>query len=104
MNLKKGYAFVMLDSHGASVCFYVSALETCPKISRILKSIAFAGGSEGNKICLQCQRPGFYPWARKIPWRREGQPTQVFLSEELHGQRSLTGYDPWGCKESDTTE
>ena len=22
----------------------------------------------------------------------------------LHGQRSLAGYSPWGCKESDTTE
>ena len=21
-----------------------------------------------------------------------------------HGQRSLVGYSPWGCKESDTTE
>ena len=21
-----------------------------------------------------------------------------------HGQRSLAGYSPWGCKESDTTE
>ena len=23
---------------------------------------------------------------------------------EFHGQRSLAGYSPWGCKESDTTE
>ena len=23
---------------------------------------------------------------------------------ELHGQRSLAGYSPWGCKESDMTE
>ena len=23
---------------------------------------------------------------------------------ESHGQRSLAGYGPWGCKESDTTE
>ena len=40
----------------------------------------------------------------KIFWRREWQPTPVFLPEELHGQRSLVGYSPWGCKESDTTE
>ena len=31
-------------------------------------------------------------------------PTAVFLRGELHGQRSLAGYSPWGCKESDTTE
>jgi len=26
------------------------------------------------------------------------------LPGEFHGQRSLAGYSPWGCKESDTTE
>ena len=26
------------------------------------------------------------------------------LAGESHGQRSLAGYSPWGCKESDTTE
>ena len=31
------------------------------------------------------------PWVRKIPWRRERQPTLVFLPGELHGQRSLEG-------------
>ena len=38
------------------------------------------------------------------PWRREWQPTPVFLPGESHGQRSLVGYSPWGCKDSDTTE
>ena len=28
----------------------------------------------------------------------------VFQPGESHGQRSLVGYSPWGCKESDTTE
>ena len=37
-------------------------------------------------------------------WRRKRQPTLVFLPGESHGQRSLAGYSPWGCKESDTTE
>ena len=46
----------------------------------------------------------FDPWVRKIPWRREWQPTPVFLPGESHGQRSLAGYSPWGRKESDTTE
>ena len=31
-------------------------------------------------------------------------PTPVFLPGELHGQRNLVGYSPWGRKESDTTE
>ena len=53
---------------------------------------------------LQCRRPRFDPWVRKMPWRRECQPTPVFLPGESHGQRSLVGYSPWGCKESDMTE
>jgi len=31
-------------------------------------------------------------------WRRKWQPTPVFLPGESHGQRSLTGYSPWGLK------
>ena len=40
----------------------------------------------------------------KIPWRRAWQPTTVFLPGKSHRQRSLAGYSPWGCKESDMTE
>ena len=39
-----------------------------------------------------------------VPWRRAWQPIPVFLPGESHGQRSLSGYSPWGGKESDTTE
>ena len=56
------------------------------------------------RICLQCRRPAYSPWVGKIPWRREWQPTPVFLPGEFHGQSSLVGYSPWGCKELDTTE
>ena len=31
------------------------------------------------------------------------QPTPVSLPGKSHGQRSLVGYSPWGCKKSDTT-
>ena len=50
------------------------------------------------------RRPGFDPWVGKIPWRREWQPTPIFLPRKFHGQRNLAGYSPWGHKESDTTE
>ena len=49
------------------------------------------------------QETGFDPCVRKIPWRRELQPTPAFLPGEFHGQRSLAGYSPWDRKESDTT-
>ena len=39
------------------------------------------------------------PWVGQISWRRERQPTSVFLPGESHGQRSLEGYNPRGCRE-----
>ena len=44
------------------------------------------------------------PRGGKIPWRREWQPTPLFLPGESHGQRTQAGYSPWGLEESDTTE
>ena len=55
-------------------------------------------------VCLQCGRPKFESWVGKIPWRRKWQSTPVLLPGKSHGQKSLVGYSPWGCKESDTTE
>ena len=47
---------------------------------------------------------GLNPQVRKIPWRKEWQPTPVFLPGEFHGQRNLMGYSPWSRKESGTTD
>ena len=66
----------------------------------------FPGSASGKPTCQyrRLKRPGFDPWVRKIPCRRKWQPTAVFLPGASQGQRSLVGYSPWGCKESDTTE
>ena len=40
----------------------------------------------------------------KDPLEEGMQPTPVFLPGESHGQWSLAGYSPEGCKESDTTK
>ena len=75
---------------------------------------------------LQCRRPWFNSWVGKTHWRRDrlptpifldfpcgsagkestckagegkGYPLQVFWPGEFHGL-----YNPWGCKELDTTE
>ena len=66
--------------------------------------MGFPGGSDSKEICWQCRRPGFDPWVGKSPWRREWLPTPIFWPGEVHGQRSLATYSPWGGKESDTTE
>jgi len=66
--------------------------------------LGFPGGSDGKESTWKCGRPGFDPWVRKMPWRREWQPTPIFLPGKFHGQKSLVGYSPWGHKESATTE
>ena len=57
-------------------------------------TLGFPGGSDGDKSAAV----QFDPWVRKIPWRRKWQSTPVFFPGESHGQRSLTGYSPWGRK------
>ena len=57
-----------------------------------------------QRIWLQGRRPGFHPSVGKIPWRREWQPTPVFLPGEFHGERNLVGYSPWDHKELNMTE
>ena len=42
-----------------------------------------------NLPAMQCGRPGFDPWVRKIPWKRKWKPNPVFLPGECHGQKSL---------------
>ena len=57
--------------------------------------MGFPGGPE-VKICLPMQETRVRFLCQEDPWRREGQPTPVFLPEGFHGQKSLAGYSPWG--------
>ena len=47
-------------------------------------------------------------WIQSLSWgdplEMEWLPSPEFLHGDIHGQRSLVGYSPWGRKESDTTE
>ena len=47
-------------------------------------------------------------WVQSLGWEdplEEGMlPTPLFLPGEFHGQGSLVGYSPWGCKELDMIE
>ena len=51
------------------------------------------------RIRLQCGSPGFDPWVGKIPCRREWLHIPLFWPGQFHEL-----YNPWGCKESNTTE
>ena len=59
----------------------------------------FPSGSMGKESSCQCRsrrKHRFAPRVRKIPWRKEWQPTPIFLPRESHGQRRLAGHSPWG--------
>ena len=45
---------------------------------------------------------GLIPGVGRSPGGGHGNPLQVFLLENPHGQRSLAGYGPQGHKELDT--
>ena len=64
----------------------------------------WCSGKESNCHCRRCKRLRFSPWVGKILSSRKWQPAPVCLPGKFHGQRSLAGYSPRGCKESDMTE
>ena len=80
-----------------------NVFETVSHLTTLLKIVVFCwlgfpGNSDGKEFFQERRRPRFDPWVGKIPWRREWQPTPVFLPGEFHGERSLAG-----CS-SDATE
>ena len=83
----------------------ISKTYYCPfRTDSFFWSIAFPGGDSGTEPACQnrrLKRCGFDPWVRKIPLRRKWHATAVFSPVKSHGQRSLVGYNPWGCKELD---
>ena len=48
--------------------------------------------------------PGWIPGSGRFPGEENGNTLQYSCLGKSHGQRSLVGYSPWSCKESDTTE
>ena len=49
------------------------------------------------------QETGVQSLGLEDPMEKEMATHSSVLAWEIHGQRSLVGYSPWGCKESDTT-
>ena len=60
----------------------------------------FIGGllASSSKQSVCNWKTGVSSCVRKISWRRQWQPTPVFLLEEFHGQRSLVGFQIVGSQ------
>ena len=73
-------------------------------IPKLFWSIVYLfGGSDGKESAYSAEDLSLI-WVRKIPWRRERQPTLVCMPGKSHGQKSLAICSPWGHEELDVTE
>ena len=83
-----------------------------------MAQLGFPGGSDGKESACNARDLGSIPGLGRSPGEGNGYPLQysclenhmdrgvwqVTVHGESHGQRSLVGYSPWGCKELDMTE
>ena len=53
---------------------------------------------------VQLSHPYMITGSGRSPGEGNGNPLQYSCLEKSHEQKSLVGYSPWGCKESDTTQ
>ena len=58
----------------------------------------------GKESTCQAGDPGLIPGSGRSPGGGHGNQLQYSCLENLHGQKSLVAYSPWGCKELDITE
>ena len=70
------------------------------RFDAILRGMGFAGSSVVKNLpaMQETQATQVRSLGQEDPWRRKWQPTPVFFPVKSHGQRSLAGYSPWGCR------
>ena len=69
--------------------------------------ISFPDGSAGKEFLLpagDARDPGSITGSRRHSEEGNGNPFQYSCLGKFHGQRSLVGYSPGVCKESDTAD
>ena len=66
------------------------------QVTVVVKSLPADAGDLGDV--------GLIPGLGRSPGGENGNPLQYSCLEKSHGQRSMSGYGPHGCKESDMTE
>ena len=67
-----------------------------------LEMLISCGASDSKDSVWNAGYLGSIPGLGRSPGGGHGNPLQYSCLENLHGQRSLVGYSPWGHKESET--
>ena len=66
--------------------------------------MSFPGSSAGKESACNAGDLGSISGLGRSPEGGHDNPLQYSCLKNLHGQRRLAAYSPWGCKESDTAE
>ena len=69
----------------------------------VSRNVAYYDGSDSKESSCHVGDLGSVPGLRRSPGEGHGNPLQYSCLENPHGPRSLAGYNPWGHKDSDTT-
>ena len=70
----------------------------------MLNIVGFSGGSDGKESTCNVEDLGSIPGLGRCPGEGNANPLQCSCLENLHGQRNLADYSPWGRKESNMAE
>ena len=76
------------------VCCVCTRVYTCVYMYVNIYFSGFPGSSVGKESTCSPGDPGSIPGSGRSPGEGNGKPLQC----SCHGQRSLAGYSPWGCK------
>ena len=98
---------VLLDLIGAPYPtfpnFFPNTARWFGRLEAIGKQCSYYGGSDGKESACNVGDMGSIPRGHEEPLEK-GMTTDSSMPGEFHGQRSLVGYSPWGCKVLDMTE
>ena len=94
------YYFIFPTSHRKKIPFNHSSIRFINPLSwEPLFPVA-----QTVKNLLAMRESCVWSQSQEYPLEKEMATLPSILSWKSHGQRSLVGYSPWGCKELDTTE
>ena len=93
-------------AHAAGVKVILNPAPACPLEDTLLSKLyaLTPNETECRLLCGDAATDDDVANAAVLYGKGVKNATPVFLPRESHGQRSLAGYSPWGCKKSDTTE
>ena len=70
----------------------------------LCQQMGFPSGSDSKESACNVGDLGSIPGMGRSPGEGNWYPLQYSGLEDPHEQRTLEGYHPWDCKESDRTE